>query len=314
MNLQTKVDITQGAFTIGHTTCMLMLGSCFAENMGAKLQYYRFRIDINPCGIVYNPLSVAEVLRLLSNGQQLEGEDLLYNAEQWVSLMHHGDFSDPDKENCLEKINIRLKQSAEELKHVDVVLITFGTSWVYRYKKDGRIVANCHKLAADEFERFCLTVPDIVNEYMELIGHLRKINPNMKFLFTVSPIRHWKDGAHGNQLSKATLLLAIDELCRKLGDVYYFPSYEIVMDELRDYRFYADDMLHVSDMTVEYIWERFKDIYLQADTKGLMDRINKVNKTLMHRPSDENSPQWIDLLNKTRKESENINRIIAELY
>ena len=181
---------------------------------------------------------------------------------------------------------------------------------MFRYKRDGRIVSNCHKIPASEFERFRLEPEEIVTEYTALIRRLREINPALKVLFTVSPIRHWKDGAHGNQLSKSVLLLAIDRLVRSLEDVYYFPSYEIVMDELRDYRFYAEDMLHVSPVAVEYIWERFRDTFIGKDALTLMAQIDKVNKTLAHRPTDAGSEKWQQLREKMTAEMAEIETVI----
>lgn len=313
MKLQTKVDIEIPSFLVDYKSQLMLLGSCFAGNMGEKLQYFKFRADVNPCGIVYNPRSVANVLKLLLSGRLFTSDDLLQNDGKWVSLHHHGSFSSENREECLCKINERLIDSAENLKNTDILMLTFGTAWVYRFKQTGEIVSNCHRFSSGSFERFRLTVGDIVKEYLELIGDLRKKNPALKIVFTVSPIRHWKDGANGNQLSKATLLLAIDEICHNLGNVYYFPSYEIVMDELRDYRFYAEDMLHVSNLTIDYIWERFRDVCLAPDTLGLMERIDKMNKTLAHRPSDEKNPAWQDLIIRTNKEVQEIENIIKRL-
>lgn len=313
MKLQTKVDIETPPFLVDYKSRLMLLGSCFAGNMGEKLQYFKFRADVNPCGIVYNPCSVANVLKLLLSGRQFTSDDLLQNDRKWVSLYHHGSFSSESQDDCLHNINERLAESAENLKNTDILMLTFGTAWVYRFKQTGEIVSNCHRFPSGVFDRFRLTVGDIVKEYTELIGDLRKQNPALQIIFTVSPIRHWKDGANGNQLSKATLLLAIDEICRCLKNVYYFPSYEIVMDELRDYRFYAEDMLHVSDLTVNYIWECFKDICLAPDTRFLMERIEKVNKALAHRPSDEKNPAWQDLIIRTHKEAQEIDNILKKL-
>lgn len=285
-----------------------MLGSCFAENIGEKMKYFKFRVDINPCGIVYNPLSVASTLCLLMEGKPLEGEELLQNDGKWCSVLHHGSFSSPDKETCLKHINERLIQSAENLKALDCLIITLGTAWVYRFLATGKIVANCHKIPASAFERSRLSVKDMVDEYVVLVNRLRQINPGVKIVFTVSPIRHWKDGAHGNQLSKSVLLLAIDELVNRLEGVSYFPSYELVMDELRDYRFYAEDMLHVSSQAVEYIWEKFCDVYIAPESVNWMKRIDKVNKVGRHRPTDGGDEKCQILQEKARIEMEDIKR------
>ena len=298
MNLQTKITVAAPDFLIDYNSRLMMLGSCFAENMGSKFSYYKFDVDVNPCGIIYNPLSVANVLRLIVEGKQFEKSDLRQVGGKWVSLYHHGAFSSTDPDECLRRINDRLTKATGELRTLDLLVITWGTAWVYRYTRENIVVSNCHKIPSQEFERSRLSVEDIVKEYLVLIGRLREINPGLRILFTVSPIRHWKDGAHGNQLSKATLLLAIDRLREELQHVYYFPAYEIVLDELRDYRFYADDMLHMSGFTVDYIWERFLYSFISPEVLGLMNQIGRVNKGVAHRPFDPQSEEYHRLVKK----------------
>ena len=308
MNLQTKITVAAPDFLIDYNSRLMMLGSCFAENMGSKFSYYKFDVDVNPCGIIYNPLSVANVLRLIVEGKQFEKSDLRQVGGKWVSLYHHGAFSSTDPDECLRRINDRLTKATGELRTLDLLVITWGTAWVYRYTRENIVVSNCHKIPSQEFERSRLSVEDIVKEYLVLIGRLREINPGLRILFTVSPIRHWKDGAHGNQLSKATLLLAIDRLREELQHVYYFPAYEIVLDELRDYRFYADDMLHMSGFTVDYIWERFLYSFISPEVLGLMNQIGRVNKRVAHRPFDPQSEEYHRLVKKMLAEIAMISR------
>lgn len=308
MNLQTKITVAAPDFLIDYNSRLMMLGSCFAENMGGKFSYYKFDVDVNPCGIIYNPLSVANVLRLIVEGKQFEKSDLRQVGGKWVSLYHHGAFSSTDPDECLRRINDRLTKATGELRTLDLLVITWGTAWVYRYTRENIVVSNCHKIPSQEFERSRLSVEDIVKEYLVLIGRLREINPGLRILFTVSPIRHWKDGAHGNQLSKATLLLAIDRLREELQHVYYFPAYEIVLDELRDYRFYADDMLHMSGFTVDYIWERFLYSFISPEVLGLMNQIGRVNKGVAHRPFDPQSEEYHRLVKKMLAEIAMISR------
>ena len=308
MNLQTKITVAAPDFLIDYNSRLMMLGSCFAENMGSKFSYYKFDVDVNPCGIIYNPLSVANVLRLIVEGKQFEKSDLRQVGGKWVSLYHHGAFSSTGPDECLRRINDRLTKATGELRTLDLLVITWGTAWVYRYTRENIVVSNCHKIPSQEFERSRLSVEDIVKEYLVLIGRLREINPGLRILFTVSPIRHWKDGAHGNQLSKATLLLAIDRLREELQHVYYFPAYEIVLDELRDYRFYADDMLHMSGFTVDYIWERFLYSFISPEVLGLMNQIGRVNKGVAHRPFDPQSEEYHRLVKKMLAEIAMISR------
>lgn len=308
MNLQTKITVAAPDFSIDYNSRLMMLGSCFAENMGSKFSYYKFDVDVNPCGIIYNPLSVANVLRLLVEGKQFEKNDLREVGGKWVSLFHHGAFSSADPDECLHRINDRLTKATGELRTLDLLVITWGTAWVYKYIPENIIVSNCHKIPSREFERSRLSVEDIVREYLVLIERLREINPGLRILFTVSPIRHWKDGALGNQLSKATLLLAIDRLREEIQHVYYFPAYEIVLDELRDYRFYAEDMLHVSGFTVDYIWERFLYSFISPEVFGLMNQIGRINKGVAHRPFEPQSEEYQRLVKKMLAEIAMISR------
>ena len=308
MNLQTKITVAAPDFLIDYNSRLMMLGSCFAENMGSKFSYYKFDVDVNPCGIIYNPLSVANVLRLIVEGKQFEKSDLRQVGGKWVSLYHHGAFSSTDPDECLRRINDRLTKATGELRTLDLLVITWGTAWVYRYTRENIVVSNCHKIPSQEFERSRLSVEDIVREYLVLIERLREINPGLRILFTVSPIRHWKDGAHGNQLSKATLLLAIDRLREEIQHVYYFPAYEIVLDELRDYRFYAEDMLHVSGFTVDYIWERFLYSFISPEVFGLMNQIGRINKGVAHRPFEPQSEEYQRLVKKMLAEIAMISR------
>ncbi|MFR7609126.1 MAG: GSCFA domain-containing protein [Odoribacter laneus] len=284
MEFRTFVKCEPSACQLDYDNSILLVGSCFTENIGQKLKYFRFRTEINPCGIVYNPLSVANVLKMLEEGRRFTEKDLWENQGKWVSFYHHGSFAALGKEECLQGINIRLAQAAAFLKQTDYLLITFGTAWVYRHRATGIIVSNCHKFPGTDFERFRPSAEEIVQLYQPLLAGLRERNPRLKVIFTVSPIRHWKDGAHANQMSKAILLLATEALCRYVPQTYYFPAYEILMDELRDYRFYADDMLHPSSVAIEYIWEKFRDTWIAPRIYDLMRRIDKLNKSLAHRP------------------------------
>ena len=302
MDLQTVVKADKPSFRIEYGTKILLLGSCFVENIGARLEYFKFQAEINPCGIVYNPSSVAETLDMLLTERRFGKSDLLLNNGKWVSLNHHGSFSAVRSEDCLRNINSRLEKACAHLKETDVLIITWGTAWIYRFGKSGRIVSNCHKFPASDFQRSRLEVDDIVNLYTGLLQRLWQLNPDMKIVFTVSPVRHWKDGAHGNQVSKAVLLLAVDKLRQLYRQIAYFPSYEIVMDELRDYRFYGEDMLHLTRQGIEYIWEKFRDNYISQETQMWMKKIDKLNKILQHRPFDADSETARQLYSRTQQE------------
>lgn len=283
-NFRTKVKIQESKDKFGYNSKAIMLGSCFVENIGEKLCGYKFDCNVNPFGVIYNPISVGNSLKILLENKEFTEEDLNFAYDLWFSFSHHSRFSHSDVNECLHLINTEIKKTSLDLANSDVLYITFGTSWVYELIDTGKIVSNCHKLPAKDFNRYRLDVEEIVEYYKELIISLSVFNPNLKIVFTVSPIRHWKDGAHGNQLSKSTLLLAIDQLVQLFDQASYFPSYEIVMDELRDYRFYSEDMLHMNPTSVNYIWSRFVDTYMQNPTLEVMKKIDKIVSASAHRP------------------------------
>jgi len=212
-------------------------------------------------------------------------EDLSLHNDLWFSFDHYTGFSSPDREMALDNINRAFSAAKEHIKKAGILIMTWGTAWVYTYNKTGQAVCNCHKIPAKEFTRTQLSTREIIAAYESFLPDLFKFNPKLKIINTVSPVRHWKDGAHGNQLSKATLLLAGDALQKKYPDqFFYFPSYEIVMDELRDYRYYADDMIHTSDKTTAYIWEKFQQVLVSEQSTEIISELEPLLKMIEHRP------------------------------
>jgi hypothetical protein len=294
MSFFTKIEIPEFPWKMDYSKSMMFFGSCFSENIGQKLLDLKFNVDMNPFGILYNPVSIANSLKILLEKRVFTENDLFNDQGVWSSFYHHSRFSDADRETALEKINGRIALSREFLLNADFLIITFGTSWVYELKKTGQIVSNCHKVPAVEFKRFRLGVYEITEAYHELLEELWRFNPNLKVVFTVSPIRHWKDGAVENQVSKATLLLAIDRLLNGYGDLNcrYFPSYELMMDELRDYRFYAEDMLHLSPVAIDYIFDRFSKVLISNDSLQVAKEVVKIRKAVLHRPVNSASVEY----------------------
>ncbi|OJU37421.1 MAG: GSCFA domain protein [Bacteroidales bacterium 45-6] len=285
MNFRTQVDIPQSPLRMNHKQQHILLGSCFAENIGRLLLDNKFEIEMNPFGIVYNPMSAAKIINMLLDEYPFSEKDILHDKGLYFSLMHHGEFSESDPQAYLDKIRYSARRSASRVREMDNLLVTFGTAYTYSWKQTGQIVNNCHKLPASLFERKRLSFEEIVEEWSALIHRLLAIRPEMNFLFTVSPIRHWKDGAHENQLSKSILLLAIDELQRSFpSQVFYFPSYELILDELRDYRFYAEDMIHPNDTAIGYCWKKFSETYFDDETNRLIARWQPLFKAIAHRP------------------------------
>jgi len=301
MEFRTKVDMPHSGLQISHRSRTLMLGSCFIENIGSQLIENKFNVNLNPFGILYNPLSIANALEMLMEERVLTSDDIFEYKGLYHSFYHHSTFSHADRKTCLLNINNRLKQASADLRQADLLFITFGTAYVFRHKESDEIVGNCHKLPADVFCRYRLDMESIIIEWIHLLKQLKSVNPSLKIVFTVSPIRHLKDGAHDNQLSKSVLLLAIDELCKldNTNTLSYFPSYEIVLDELRDYRFYNEDMVHPSAVAIKYIWERFAETYISQLSHPVMEEWRKIYLALNHRPFNADSDEYKHFLRQT---------------
>ncbi|MEI6754701.1 MAG: GSCFA domain-containing protein [Paludibacter sp.] len=298
---QTKVDIPVSEVKIDYEDRIMTLGSCFAQNIGIKMQEVWFDTNINPFGVLYNPVSILKSIELLLENKTFTENDLFEHRGLWQSFSHSSLFSDTKPEKCIVKINERYIPACKFLKKTDFLLVTFGTAWVFEEKKTGNVVTNCHKLPAKNFVRRRLTIDEIVNDYSALISKLKQLFPKMRLIFSVSPIRHWKDGAHENNLSKSTLLLAIHELEHKFSQIQYFPAYEIQMDELRDYRFYAADMLHPSDVAVDYIWKRFSETYFDEVTMKIKKEMEQLYADLSHRAFQPDSAEFLLFQKKTEK-------------
>ncbi len=274
---------------ISYHTPILFMGSCFTENIGNKMVDLKFPVLVNPFGVLYNPVSVRQSLEIILDKRNFEESDLGFFNNQWFSFYHDTEFSDSDKQQCLDNINSHLKIARQHLKSADYLIVTFGTAWVYQYIKTEKIVSNCHKIPAKEFKRFKLGVEDIFVQWAKLLNRLEDFNPGLKIIFTVSPVRHWKDGAIQNQLSKSTLILAIHQLIKVFDHIEYFPAYEIMMDDLRDYRFYADDMLHASKVAIDYIWKQFSETYFEKETSSIINEVNKIIRAENHNPLNSDS-------------------------
>ena len=274
MKLQTIVDIAPSKWKIGYEDSILMIGSCFADSIGEQMVQRNLRVTCNPFGTLYNPLSIAQALTMTDMPELIEHDGL------WHSMAHHGSFSRADRNEAEQVIRASIETKQKALREATVVIVTFGTSWVYEWKGE-RVVGNCHKLPESNFTRRRLTAEEIVAAWKPLLERYG----DKHWVFTVSPIRHIKDGLHENQLSKATLLQAVEKLTGEAGlTADYFASFEIMLDELRDYRFYADDLVHPSSLAVNYIWERFVDTFCTPQTKNEMNIQHKRWQFEHHRP------------------------------
>lgn len=281
---RTVFQVPPADVPISHQNDISALGSCFAEHIGRRLQGYKFRVALNPFGILYNPVSMAEALERLRSGTPYEPGDLFFHQELWHSFDHHGRFSFPDREQALQAINEALAQGAAMLQQTDRVLLTFGTAGVFVVRDRGRIAANCHKLPGQAFERRRLSVGEIADRLSPVFEQLKAQSPGLHIVLSVSPVRHLREGFVENQRSKAALLLAVEELCRRHDFAHYFPAYELLLDDLRDYRFYDADMAHPAPAAIDYIWEQFAAAYFPEETRQIIAAIQKIQRAAAHRP------------------------------
>ncbi len=283
MEFRTTFSIPLSPHKITYDDPVMFIGSCFASSIGSQFESGHMPVMINPSGTVYNPVSVCNTLETVTEGREYKKEDLYNNNGIWLSFNHYTNFSSEDPEKVLTRINTKLKQADKFLSETHFLFVTFGTVRVFRWKKSGKIVSNCHKIPAAEFTHELLTVDKIVELWNEQLDKLHSLHPGLIVVFTISPVRHLKDGAHGNQVSKSVLFLAVEELLKHTTGPLYFPAYELLMDDLRDYRFYGEDMIHPSAAAVDYIWEAFTDCYFNKKTLDQWNEVNKITMALSHR-------------------------------
>ncbi|MCU0455014.1 MAG: GSCFA domain-containing protein [Bacteroidales bacterium] len=283
MDLRTIVKTDLSPFRISYRNPVLFLGSCFAAYIGERMKNGKMPVCINPSGTVYNPVSVDNTLEMITSGRKLLMADLYNHNGNWLSFDHYTEFSSENPDEVLERINTRTAEASAFLSGQGFLFITFGTARVYRWKRTGKVVSNCHRIPAAEFSSELLPVEDIVATWNKRLDMLASNFPGLKVVFTISPVRHWKDGAHGNQVSKSVLFLATEKLLAHPSSPAYFPAYEILMDDLRDYRFYDNDMLHPSGQAVDYIWNVFAESYMDEKTRQQWKEISSVTRAMEHR-------------------------------
>ena len=285
VNFSTPVEIKKGDIKLDYNSKVMMLGSCFTTEVGKIMQDYRFDVMINPFGVLYNPASILSSVKRIVSQEPFTDEDIIEAnptdkgvARKYASFYHHSSFARLNREEFLSNANVHLQESCKYLQQANTVIITLGTAWVFRHLEKDIIVSNCHKRVAKEFSRQLITVAECTRCLQEIADLL----PDKKIIFTVSPIRHFKDGAHGNQISKSTLLLAIENIVKANDRCCYFPSYEIMMDELRDYRYYAEDMVHPSQLAVKYIFKKFTEAHISNSSIKQMDNNLRLTKAENH--------------------------------
>jgi len=280
-SFRTEIQKQKAEISISHRDKIMLIGSCFAENIGEKLIKYKFFADVNPFGILFNPMSIAQSLNILTDSSLFRDSDLHFHNDEWISFLHHGKFSHPDKTQCLKTINEKLVESRIFLHNANFLILTFGSTIAYLYK--GNIVANCHKIPQKEFEKQMFNVQDVVSNLQKSIEKVKDINKNIRLIFTISPVRYIKNDMTENALSKAQLIVSMHELIRYFPNSYYFPAFEIMIDDLRDYRFYNEDMIHPSPLAIDYIWENFSSTFFDSKTIKLNALIDEVVAAKNHR-------------------------------
>ena len=289
MEFRTTVKTGENRGLLHHGDSVVLLGSCFSDNIGAKMRGAFMDATVNPMGTLYNPMSIASGIHHLITGDPVQGRDLFMQGGVWNSYDFHSRYSLPDKQATIDRMSAAIEQGHHALQQAQLLTITLGTALVYRLKSTGEVVANCHKVPQHEFERQMASVGEMAQVMDQMLDALHAFNPGLKVIFTVSPIRHIADGLDTNSLSKASLRVAINEVIARHSDwCDYFPAYEIMMDDLRDYRFYSSDMVHPSDVAVEYIWQAFQATYLDDRSALAVSRCERVHKRLQHRPMSAN--------------------------
>ncbi len=283
IHLTTKVKVPEFTEKISHNSSVFLSGSCFTEHISQKLERYKYKVLSNPFGILYNPVSIARSIERIVNLLFIQHNELVFHHGLYHSMDHHGSFSSVDPEEVLQKTNSSMQAAHDKLKNCSIAFISPGTAKVYRYKETQVIVGNCHKLPATAFSNELLSLTESEKAFENIYSSLKTIASNCQIIWTVSPVRHLRDGLVENQQSKATLLLSIMEIMKKHGDTGYFPAYEIMVDELRDYRYYNRDMTHPSPLAIDIIWETFEDALIDEDAKGRHASIEKIKRAMEHR-------------------------------
>ncbi|GAA3587045.1 GSCFA domain-containing protein [Flavivirga amylovorans] len=295
MKLQTKIPLQkQSEKLIDYHSNILLIGSCFVENIGEKLDYFKFRNTQNPFGILFHPKAIESLISDAINEKIYSQEDIFFHNEQWHCFNAHSKFSNTSKELLLNDLNKNIKLTNQQIKESTHIVITLGTAWVYRFVDTKEIVANCHKVPQKQFTKELLSVGEISKSIETIVSLIRSVNSKASIIFTVSPVRHIKDGFIENTQSKAHLITGIHQFLGQKSSIvnrqsFYFPSYEIMMDELRDYRFYKEDMIHPNTTAVNYIWNCFQEVWMSLKADKTMKDIDVIQKGLQHKPFNPNS-------------------------
>lgn len=283
MQLQTQIHLYPTEEQINYSSKVLLLGSCFTENIGSKLDYFQFQNWQNPFGVIFNPISLLQLIKRAIRNDLFDHDDIFQHNEIWYSFQAHSSCSSLDANTLVTLLNEQLQLLKNTISECSHLMITLGSAWVYRHVESQQIVANCHKVPQQDFSKELLSVPEIEECLQQILAAIQNVNPEATLVFTVSPVRHIKDGMIANSQSKAHLIAAVQNTVTNTKAIY-FPAYEVMMDDLREYRFYASDLIHPNEIAIHYIWEKFKQVWIDPDTASVQKEIDTIRKGLQHRP------------------------------
>ncbi|TDH28864.1 GSCFA domain-containing protein [Segetibacter sp. 3557_3] len=289
MKFMLDVNIKEPSNKINYQDGILIVGSCFTEHIGGRLLDYKFRVLQNPSGILFDPLSVCSSLNAYLTNEPLDGSELYYLNELWHSWDHHSSFSGQNKEDVVACINETRAVAHKFITRASWIIITLGSSFHYRLKESGKRVANCHRAPAQLFTKEMIGISETTECLQTTIANLKKVNPAINILLTVSPVRHIRDGVVENNRSKARLIESVHDLVENNSNLHYFPAYEIMVDVLRDYRFYDIDLVHPNYAGTEYVFEQFRDHFIDPASVAVMEKIKQVTTGCKHRPFQPNT-------------------------
>ena len=308
MNFRTNIQLKKEENQIDYASKLLLIGSCFSENISKKLAYYKFDVASNPFGILFNPKAIETLIGNSLNEKIYTEKDIFLLNERWHCFDAHSDLSAVDKNELIFNLNSAIKSTKKQLNESTHIIITLGTAWVYKFAETGFVVGNCHKVPQKKFAKELLSVEEVTASLENICTLIKDINPKATIVFTVSPVRHLKDGFVENSQSKAHLITAIHETLEVVSEKY-FPSFEIMMDDLRDYRFYNSDMIHPNETAVDYIWEHFMHVWINENAASIMKEVDTIQKGLAHKPFNPNSEQHLHFLADLQQKIENMKTI-----
>ena len=306
MNFRTNIQLKKERNQIDYDSKLMLFGSCFSENVAKKLAHFKFNSTSNPFGILFNPIAIEQLITNAINLKPYTEKDIFQLNERWHCFDAHSDISAVEKSELLNNLNSAITDTNKQLSEASHLIITLGTAWVYRFIETDAIVGNCHKIPQKKFLRELLSTDEITASLDNIITLIKSINPSINIIFTVSPVRHLKDGFVENAQSKAHLLTAIHKITNIKNQLYYFPSYEIMLDDLRDYRFYANDMVHPNDTAIAYIWEQFKTVWVAEKSLSIMKEVDAVQRGLSHKPFNPTSEQHKKFLSNLNEKKESL--------